>query len=183
MRLLWTLACLAPICSAFYPYHLPTTEEGHTSNPSPRAIEHPRNHPSQSKRAPFFPYRLPTVEEDHNSRTSPRSVKQPRSNDGGPLRMLVRKTLRPRSNAFSVVAAADPKQGNSVGIDQDGTDFSYFCAFKIGTGSKEYYFLLDSAASNTWVMAGGCTSNACAVHNTLGASDSSTLQVSSMTTI
>jgi hypothetical protein len=62
-------------------------------------------------------------------------------------------------------------------VDQDGTDYSYFCAFKFGTGKKEYFMLLDSAASTTWVMSSDCTTSAGGLHPTFGTSDSTTLKV------
>jgi hypothetical protein len=178
MRLLWTSACLVQLCSAFYPYHPSTAEPDHTSKTSPSAIEHPGSPQSEhSKRAPFYPFYIPTSDEDHTSKTSPRAVQRPRSNDHAPLRMRLRRILTKRKNSFSIIPAADPKQANSLGIDQDGTDFSYFCAFKIGTSQEEYYLLLDSAASNTWVMGSGCSTDACTIHNTFGPPDSSSLKV------
>jgi Eukaryotic aspartyl protease len=89
---------------------------------------------------------------------------------------LVRRPVE-RSNGFNIISASKPAAQNSLGIDQDGTDFSYFCAFQFGTSSKTFYLLLDSAAANTWVMGADCTTNACGTHNTLGASDSSSLKV------
>jgi hypothetical protein len=48
---------------------------------------------------------------------------------------------------------------------------------KIGESEEEYHLLLDSAASNTWVMGEGCKSEACGTHNTFGSGDSGTLEV------
>ncbi|KAF2424812.1 acid protease [Tothia fuscella] len=173
MRLLW-IAALAELASAFYPYHIPTSG-GHKSKASRQAIENLQH--LQSKRIPSHAFSLPASEEEPTSKTSAQAVERPRSSNHSPLRMLIKRILRPRQNSFNVIDAGDPKQGNSIGIDQDGTDFSYFSAFKFGNSNEEYYLLLDSAASNTWVMAAGCTSNACGVHNILGPSDSSTLSV------
>jgi hypothetical protein len=179
MRFLLASACLAQICSAFYPYHFPTTEHNHNSKTSPRAIEHPRRNLHEAERSPFYPYISSAKEEDDTSNPSPRTVQHPQSDDNGLLRVLLRRILTKRKNNFNIIPALDPKQSNSLGIDQDGTDFSYFCAFKFGTSSEEYFLLLDSAASNTWVMSSDCSTNACSVHNTFGPTDSTSLKVCS----
>jgi hypothetical protein len=49
-------------------------------------------------------------------------------------------------------------------------------AVTIGDSSDEYHMLLDSAASNTWVMGQDCESEACKTHATFGKGDSSTLK-------
>lgn len=64
-----------------------------------------------------------------------------------------------------------------MAVDQDGSDLSYMAAVTVGDSKEEYHLLLDSAASNTWVMGADCKTNACRTHTTLGKSDSSTLQV------
>jgi hypothetical protein len=64
-----------------------------------------------------------------------------------------------------------------VAIDQDGRDISYVVAVTFGDGKEEYNLLLDSAASNTWIMSQDCDSEACKMHNTFGKGDSSTLTV------
>jgi hypothetical protein len=51
-------------------------------------------------------------------------------------------------------------------------------AVTIGDSSDEYHMLLDSAASNTWVMGQDCESEACKTHATFVKGDSSTLKVS-----
>lgn len=85
--------------------------------------------------------------------------------------------LRSRDNQYDVLKSAEPKGSNSVAVDQDGGDISYMAAVKIGSSQEEYYLLLDSAASNTWVMGGDCTSEACGKHNTFGKGDSDSLKV------
>lgn len=64
-----------------------------------------------------------------------------------------------------------------MAIDQDGNDLSYMVAVTIGDSKEEYHLLLDSAASNTWVMGADCKTDACATHETFGKEDSSTLKV------
>lgn len=50
-------------------------------------------------------------------------------------------------------------------------------AVTLGDSKTEYNLLLDSAASNTWIMGQDCDSEACSMHNTFGEKDSSTLKV------
>lgn len=64
-----------------------------------------------------------------------------------------------------------------MAIDQDGSDLSYMVAVTIGDSKEEYHLLLDSAASNTWVMGQDCTSEACGTHTTFGKGDSTSLKV------
>jgi hypothetical protein len=53
-------------------------------------------------------------------------------------------------------------------------------AVTIGDSKEEYHLLLDSAASNTWVMGQDCKSEACGIHNTFGEADSSSLKVGAL---
>ncbi|EOD45290.1 putative aspartic-type endopeptidase protein [Neofusicoccum parvum UCRNP2] len=93
----------------------------------------------------------------------------------------IRRTPTRRDNQFNVVTANDPTQSDSVAVDSDGSDFSYFSTVKFGSSDVEYYLLLDSGAANTWVMSADCTTDSCAKHSTLGPSGSSTLEVTSNT--
>jgi len=128
----------------------------------------------------FYPYHQPSPSDLSSLPSSP-SRRQARSVDNNgitiPLQKLPSKPKR--DNAFSVVTAPIPTQTGSLAIDQDGDDISYFAAFTVGTSQKTFYLLLDSAASNTWIMSSTCTTQACAVHNTLGPSDSTSLQINS----
>ena len=128
----------------------------------------------------FYPYHQPSPSDLSSLQSSP-SRRHARSVDNNgisiPLQRLPSKAKR--NNAFSVVTAHIPTQTDSLAIDQDGDDISYFAAFTVGTSSKTFYLLLDSAASNTWIMSSTCTTQACAVHNTLGPSDSTSLQINS----
>ncbi|KAI1136609.1 acid protease [Hypoxylon sp. FL0543] len=83
-------------------------------------------------------------------------------------------TLASRDNDYNVVSAANPSASNAVGIDQDGTDYSYFLEANFGSEKKPMYMLVDTGASTTWVMGSGCTSSACSKHNTFGPNDSKT---------
>ncbi|TVY31934.1 Aspartic-type endopeptidase [Lachnellula subtilissima] len=81
-----------------------------------------------------------------------------------------------RTNSHSIVSAAVPSQTNSAGIDQDGTDFSYFAEVKLGSANKPVYLLLDTGAGTTWVMGPSCTSGPCKTHDSFGSSDSKTFK-------
>jgi len=81
-----------------------------------------------------------------------------------------------RANSHSIVTAAMPSQTNSAGVDQDGTDFSYFAQIGLGSTNKPVYLLLDTGAGTTWVMGPSCSSSPCKTHNTFGSSDSKTFK-------
>lgn len=83
-------------------------------------------------------------------------------------------SLQNRDNDYNVVNAVQPTADNAVGIDQDGTDYSYFLQAGFGSEGKSMYMLVDTGASTTWVMGSGCTSSACTKHNTFGPNDSKT---------
>ena len=95
------------------------------------------------------------------------------------------KVLVPRAPAptytFDIVPAVRPTQANSLPIDSDGTDFSYFSTVKVGSTGKELHMLIDTGAPETWVMSANCTTRGCGVHNTFGKADSSTLVTSDQT--
>ncbi|KAF9693501.1 hypothetical protein EKO04_008482 [Ascochyta lentis] len=123
----------------------------------------------------FYPYQY-----DDGSKTasSRRSTRLPRPDSRSitlPLRR-VPTSLRSRQNAYNIVNSNDPTQKNSVAIDQDGSDLSYMVAVTIGDSKEEYHLLLDSAASNTWVMGQDCKSEACGMHTTFGKGDSTSLK-------
>jgi len=117
----------------------------------------------------FYPYSFQNYEQLHTrslSSSPPLGVRIP----------LV--PFQKRSNQYAMVKAATPEGKNSLGVDQDGQDFSYFAALKFGTSTEPYYLLLDSAASSTWVMSSACTTEACDMHNSFGPTDSTSLKVS-----
>lgn len=61
-----------------------------------------------------------------------------------------------------------------MGIDQDGSDISYFVQASIGSTGTEVYLLCDTGAGATWVMGSDCDSTACGQHTTWTPSDSTT---------
>lgn len=77
-----------------------------------------------------------------------------------------------RDNSFSVMTAATPSATNAVGLNQDGSDISYFIEAKIGSGEDPLYMLCDTGAGATWIMGADCTSTACNEHTTWDASGS-----------
>lgn len=95
-----------------------------------------------------------------------------------PLSFRIRRTPIKRANTYNIVTAVSPTQTNSVGVDQDGSDYSYMASIQFGSSKDNYHLLLDSAASNTWVMSAECTTDVCSKHNTLGPEDSNSLTVS-----
>ncbi|KAF2280576.1 acid protease [Westerdykella ornata] len=130
----------------------------------------------------FYPYH-PEYERSSNEALSPSHSPHSRrqgaaSSHNLPSPVLpIRRVPVPRDNIFNILKSEDPKQGNSVAIDQDGTDVSYMVAVTFGDSKKEYHLLLDSAASNTWVMARDCPTEACKSHSLFGKEDSSSLKV------
>ncbi|KAL8674248.1 MAG: hypothetical protein Q9168_001315 [Polycauliona sp. 1 TL-2023] len=83
-----------------------------------------------------------------------------------------------RDNTYDFVTASPPTQTNSAGVHDDGTDFSYFTSVEFGSSGKMMNLLVDTGASNTWVMASDCKSEICAAHNTFGKEYSASLEVS-----
>ncbi|KAK8039219.1 hypothetical protein PG993_007630 [Apiospora rasikravindrae] len=81
-----------------------------------------------------------------------------------------------RENNYNIVKANPPTKSNSAGVDQDGTDYSYFVEANFGSDGSLMYMLLDTGASSSWVMGSGCTSEACSMHNTFKSDGSSTLK-------
>lgn len=70
--------------------------------------------------------------------------------------------------------AEPPAAANSVGIDQDGSDISYFVEANIGSNGDPVYLLCDTGAGSTWIMGSDCASPACEDHTTWGPSGSTT---------
>lgn len=66
---------------------------------------------------------------------------------------------------------------DSVAINQDGNDYSYFSIAQFGSKRQDMWMLLDTGASESWVMHSNCTVRACQLHNTFGMEDSDSLQV------
>ncbi|POR32963.1 Aspartic-type endopeptidase ctsD [Tolypocladium paradoxum] len=117
---------------------------------------------SPSERAAQDAARLSTkYEERHPAKTAP---------DGA---------LEKRANQYQVMEAAGSGKPMTAGIDQDGTDYSYFVKVQLGSKGKQMYMLVDTGAGSSWVMGSSCTVKACQMHNTFGPSDSNTFEANS----
>jgi len=80
---------------------------------------------------------------------------------------------------FKVVPAAVPTTSTSLGIDQDGTDFSYYAKIQVGSNNQVMNMALDTGAGTTWVMGKECQAEACKIHNNFDSSSSTTFNGSS----
>jgi cathepsin D len=67
---------------------------------------------------------------------------------------------------------------NSVTVDEDGNDFSYFFSMEFGSSNESLWILFDTGGTNTWVFGSNCTVEACELHNTFGQDNSTTLEMS-----
>lgn len=144
----------------------------------------------------FYPF-IPSYREGDKPTTYKLTQKSSARNGGlsadnaaGEARRLIRKysskasrtspsseALVGRDNKYTVDTAATPSGTNSAGIDQDGTDFSYFIEASLGSSGKSLYMLCDTGAGTTWVMGSNCNSDACKMHTTWEPSDSTTSKV------
>ncbi|KAJ0124919.1 hypothetical protein J7T55_006262 [Diaporthe amygdali] len=157
MRSAALLTTWATTALAFYPF-IPSYREGDdptTYKLSQKAST--RNDGLSTENADREARRLSRKYASKASRTSPGS-----------------ETLVGRDNKYPVATAATPSGTNSVGVDQDGTDFSYFIEASLGSSSKSLYMLCDTGAGTTWVMGSDCGSTACTMHTTWGPSESTT---------
>jgi DNA-directed RNA polymerase subunit F len=80
--------------------------------------------------------------------------------------------LSKRKNTYAVSKPATPTAPNSAGIYQYGPDYSYFIRVQVGEAQQPFYMLLDTGASNTWIMGSDCESDACHLHDTFDPSSS-----------
>lgn len=93
---------------------------------------------------------------------------------GSPVK--VEERLVKRTNTYTIMAAATPTQACSAGINQDGTDFSYFAQVQLGSANQPMWMLLDTGADSSWVMGSACNSGPCTVHNTYNPTSSTTFK-------
>jgi hypothetical protein len=84
--------------------------------------------------------------------------------------------LARRENRYDILEAVDTDEENAAGIDQDGTDYSYFVEVELGSSGKELHMLIDTGAGSTWVMGSSCTTEACSLHESFGPDDSDTFE-------
>lgn len=127
----------------------------------------------------FYPYEWKDGGDSTGKvRRTVRGPRLPTPENRRSITLPLRRVHRPRDNIYNIVNSNDPSKKNSVAIDQDGNDLSYMVAVTVGDSKEEYHLLLDSAASNTWIMGQDCKSDACGTHALFGEGDSSTLKVS-----
>ena len=96
------------------------------------------------------------------------------------LRPFEQKAHVKRENDFNIDIASTPSQPNSVGINYDEAGDLYFVAAKFGTSDKVYQLLIDTGATESWIMGSSCEAKACSLHTTLGPKDSTTLKACQM---
>lgn len=86
-----------------------------------------------------------------------------------------------RDNNYDIMEAEDTGDKLTAGIDQDGTDYSYFIEVQFGSKGKELHMLVDTGAGSSWVMGSDCDTKACSLHDSFGSDDSDTFEESSDT--
>lgn len=157
MRCAVILATWATTALAFYPF-IPSYREGDS--------------PTTYKLSQKSSAQIGAPSADHADREARRLVRKYSSKPSHNVRGT--ETLFGRDNKYTIDTAATPSGTNSAGIDQDGTDFSYFVEASLGSSGKSLYMLCDTGAGTTWVMGSDCNSKACGMHTTWGPSDSTT---------
>ncbi|KAI9155398.1 Vacuolar amino acid transporter [Paramyrothecium foliicola] len=83
-----------------------------------------------------------------------------------------------RDNAYTIMEAAETEGEHTTGLNQDGTDYSYFVKVQLGSKNREFYMLVDTGAGSSWIMGSDCQTEACSMHDTFGPEDSDTLEES-----
>lgn len=148
-------AILSTGVNAFYPYIRSTSSSSSSSSSlTSRLISR------------FFPYHLGDSTDDD-------------SHDGIlTLPLKKRPALTRRKNSYTIVQGSPATSSNSVTVDEDGNDFSYFFSMDFGSNNQSMWILFDTGGTNTWVFGSNCTVEACELHNTFGTGNSTTLQVS-----
>lgn len=86
-----------------------------------------------------------------------------------------------RENKYTIVQGNPATGPNSVTVNEDGNDFSYFFSMEFGSNNQSMWILFDTGGTNTWVFGTDCTVTACELHNTFGKNDSTTLQTTGNT--
>lgn len=86
-----------------------------------------------------------------------------------------------RENKYTIVQGNPATGPNSVTVNEDGNDFSYFFSMEFGSNNQSMWILFDTGGTNSWVFGTDCTVTACEMHNTFGKNDSTTLQTTGNT--
>ncbi|PYH47488.1 pepsin-like aspartic protease [Aspergillus saccharolyticus JOP 1030-1] len=103
---------------------------------------------------------------------SPASAKS-----GESITLDVKRAPIRRNNDFDIVLSKTPSWPNTAALDQDGNDLTYFAVVKIGSEQQEFYLMLDTGGTNSWVFSSNCTTKACSMHDTFDATTSSSINV------
>lgn len=85
-------------------------------------------------------------------------------------------SLERRENVYDIFEALPTEEPLTTGLNQDGTDYSYFAGVQLGSKGKVLQMLIDTGAGSTWVMGTDCTTKACGYHESYGPKDSDTFQ-------
>lgn len=149
-------AVLSSGVHAFYPYIRPSTTA-----------------PSLTRRLAqrFYPFHL-GVSSSSNNETQ-----------GGLLTLPLKKrsAMSRRENKYTIVPGNPATGPNSVTVNEDGSDFSYFFSMDFGSNNQSMWILFDTGGTNSWVFGTDCSVSACELHNTFGKNDSTTLQTTGNT--
>lgn len=90
---------------------------------------------------------------------------------------LEKRGLEKRLNNFDILKSDPPTTADSMAVDQDGSDFSYFSEVLFGPRNKSFLLVIDTGSSDIWVPSANCTAQACRNHETYGPNDSNTLVI------
>ncbi|KAL7930153.1 aspartic peptidase domain-containing protein [Trichoderma chlorosporum] len=170
------LALFASGALAFYPYTPPWLKEleEHNAGEAKRSVENGMTFDIRrraSRRAP------PTSQEEKAAWQA--ALLAHKYGERSPPSSSHDSNLSKRSNQFYIMEAVTPTTPKTAGLDQDGTDYSYFVEALLGSQKTKLYMLLDTGAGSSWVMGTDCVSQACSLHDSFGPSNSKTLQTSS----
>ncbi|ODH23961.1 hypothetical protein ACO22_05357 [Paracoccidioides brasiliensis] len=82
-----------------------------------------------------------------------------------------------RQNNFEAFGGDPTTVPHSLPINTDGYDFSYFSTMHFGSNQQPMWMLIDTGASNTWLVGSNCIADPCKIHNSFGSEDSNTLSI------
>lgn len=145
----WLLiAGLSTSVNAFYPYELKVEVSASISS-------------GNNVHRRFFPWTLVSDSSDDAADAAK------------PLTLDIKKLPVRRDDTYKIVQSNTPTVANSAALDQDGQDFSYFSAVKVGSQKEEMWLALDTGSPSSWVFSSSCTDTVCTTHHTFDKSASS----------
>ncbi|KAJ5143971.1 uncharacterized protein N7515_002758 [Penicillium bovifimosum] len=136
----------------------------------------------------FFPWELKlraelgqgSTEKKNERRFLPWNLIEPKSEDDSsdskPFTLDVKKMPVRRANNYTIVEAYTPSLDNSVQLNQDGTDYSYFCPIQIGSEKQLMWMQVDTGAPSTWVYGSQCDRPICQNRRTFNSSKSTSYE-------